>query len=93
MLQVRSDFAAVTLEGRIFAIGGFNGTNVLTEVECYDPTAGEWRHFSDLVTPRSGSRCGPFSLPPPSLPLSPPFSTLPSSFPFPARRCWVAGSM
>ena len=56
MTRVRSDFAAVTFEGRVFAIGGFNGTEVLSSIEYYEPEDGTWRVAGHLSTPRSGTR-------------------------------------
>ena len=56
MSQVRSDFAATTFNERVYAIGGFNGAAVLASVECYDPATNEWRHLTNMVTQRSGSK-------------------------------------
>ena len=56
MNEIRSDFSAVTFDGRIFAIGGFNGTTVLGGVEQYNFEEGVWHPFTSLATPRSGTR-------------------------------------
>ena len=56
MTRIRSDFAAVTFEGRVFAIGGFDGTEVLSSIEYYDPEEGTWKGAGHLSTPRSGTR-------------------------------------
>ena len=57
MTEVRSDFSAVTFGDQIFAIGGFNGTEVLARVELFDVEQQLWRPYTSLVTPRSGTRC------------------------------------
>ena len=57
MNEIRSDFSAVTYGSRVFAIGGFNGTDVLGGVEQYNFEEQVWRPYTTLVTPRSGSRC------------------------------------
>ena len=57
MTEVRSDFSAVTFADQIFAIGGFNGTEVLARVEVFDVEQQLWRPYTSLVTPRSGTRC------------------------------------
>ena len=57
MNEIRSDFSAVTYGSSAFAIGGFNGTDVLGGVEQYNFEEGVWRRYTSLVTPRSGTRC------------------------------------
>ena len=57
MTEVRSDFSAVTFGDQIFAIGGFNGTEVLARVEVFDVEQQLWRPYTSLVTPRYGNRC------------------------------------
>ena len=57
MLEIRSDFSAVTHGSRVFAIGGFNGTDVLAEVEQFNFEEQTWTRYTSLVTPRSGTRC------------------------------------
>ena len=57
MTEVRSDFSAVTFGDQIFAIGGFNGTEVLARVELFDVEQQLWRPYTSLATPRSGTRC------------------------------------
>ena len=52
MTEVRSDFSAVTFGDQIFAIGGFNGTEVLARVELFDVEQQLWRPYTSLVTPR-----------------------------------------
>ena len=57
MTEIRSDFSAVTYGSSVFAIGGFNGTDVLGRVEQYNFEEGVWMPYTSLVTPRSGTRC------------------------------------
>ena len=57
MMEVRSNFSAVTFRDQIFAIGGYNGTDVLATVELFDVEQQLWRPYTSLVTPRSGTRC------------------------------------
>ena len=57
MTEARSHFSAVTFRDQIFAIGGFNGTDVLATVELFDVERQLWRRYTSLVTPRSGTRC------------------------------------
>ena len=56
MTEVRTDFSAVTFRDQIFAIGGFNGTDVLATVEVFDVEQQLWRPYTSLVTPRYGNR-------------------------------------
>ena len=55
MNEIRSDFSAVTYGSSAFAIGGFNGTDVLGGVEQYNFEEGIWRRYTSLVTPRSSA--------------------------------------
>ena len=56
MNEIRSDFSAVTYGSSVFAIGGFNGTDVLGGVEQFNFEEQIWRRYTSLVTPRSGTR-------------------------------------
>ena len=56
MAQARSDFAAVTFQGKVYAIGGFDGINVLRSIESYDPEEKQWMLCTNMVTERSGVR-------------------------------------
>ena len=56
MTEVRTDFSAVTFRDQIFAIGGFNGTDVLATVEVFNVEQQLWGPYTSLVTPRSGTR-------------------------------------
>lgn len=39
----RSSHSAVVLNGEIYVLGGFDGTNSLSTVEIYNPTTNQWR--------------------------------------------------
>ena len=56
MIEVRSDFTAVTFNDKVFAIGGFNGADVLRSIEYYDPEEKQWLLCTSLRTPRSAAR-------------------------------------
>ena len=56
MIEVRSDLAAVTFNDKVFAIGGFNGTEALRSIEFYDPEEKQWLLCPNLRTPRSAAR-------------------------------------
>ena len=55
MKQRRSDFGVTVFEGKIFAVGGFDGQDVLSSVEYFCPLEGVWNESSPLDTPRSGT--------------------------------------
>ena len=57
MTEARLQFSAVTFGDQIFAIGGYNGTDVLATVEVYEVEQQLWRPYTSLVTPRYGIRC------------------------------------
>lgn len=39
-------------DGRLYAIGGFDGTSALGTAEAYDPTTGIWHSLAPMPTPR-----------------------------------------
>lgn len=47
----RSGCAACAFHGKIFVIGGWNGSNTNC-VECYDPTADAWHVCPSMIEPR-----------------------------------------
>ncbi|KAL7064932.1 hypothetical protein AAHC03_05874 [Spirometra sp. Aus1] len=62
MLNRRCRHGVATLQGRIFAAGGYNGSIFLRSVEMFDPSAGpvepggligQWTELSPMKTPRS----------------------------------------
>lgn len=50
----RSDASATTLNGLIFIVGGFNGTECLQSVECYSPANDQWNNIVSMRHRRSG---------------------------------------
>ena len=50
MLVARGGFSAVTLNGRIYAIGGYNETSLLLAVEEYSPETNSWTGKTPLPT-------------------------------------------
>lgn len=48
----REDLAVVTVNGKIYAIGGYNGTHTLATVEEYDPITDSWQARSSMSIPR-----------------------------------------
>ncbi|EAK90279.1 POZ+kelch domain protein with kelch repeats at the C-terminus [Cryptosporidium parvum Iowa II] len=58
MLIGRRNLASITLEdGRIFAIGGFNGENIISSTEFYDSRTKFWSVSPQLNVPRSSASC------------------------------------
>ncbi|KAH8741695.1 POZ+kelch domain protein with kelch repeats at the C-terminus [Cryptosporidium ryanae] len=54
----RRNLSSVTLDdGRIFAIGGFDGENIIGLTEFYDPRLKYWFSGPQLNVPRSSSSC------------------------------------
>lgn len=51
----RRNCASMELEGRIYAIGGFDGTRIMTSVEAYDCRLKSWMQMEPLPTPRSSA--------------------------------------
>lgn len=42
MLQKKGSLSGATLSGKIFAIGGIDGVECLSNVEMFDPAIGKW---------------------------------------------------
>ena len=53
----RRNCGAAQLNGKIYAIGGFDGTSLLNYVECYDPRMKSWMEVSPLLCQRSSASC------------------------------------
>ena len=41
------------IEGKLYVVGGSDGTVTLASVECYDPVANEWRTLPSMSTARA----------------------------------------
>merc|ERR1719183_1858678 len=52
--QPRRNCAGIAFDNRIFAIGGFDGTNIIASVEAYDARMKKWEVFrADMIETRS----------------------------------------
>lgn len=51
----RRNCASAELDGRIYAVGGFNGTQIINTVEAYDNRLKSWMVIEPLPTPRSSA--------------------------------------
>lgn len=51
----RRNCASCELDGRIYAIGGFDGTKIINSVEAYDDRLKSWMLIEPLPTPRSSA--------------------------------------
>lgn len=52
----RNGCGAALEDGRLFAVGGFDGTSILSGVESYDARMKSWVSCANLLTPRSSAR-------------------------------------
>ena len=52
-MSTASYAGACVLGGRLYAVGGFAGGNVLSSVERYDEEKDEWEAVADMSTGRS----------------------------------------
>ncbi|GFV20449.1 kelch-like protein 10 [Trichonephila clavipes] len=50
----RSDASATTLNGRIYIVGGFNGSECLASAEFYNPHTDQWTVTPSMKQRRSG---------------------------------------
>ena len=41
--------------GRVYAVGGYDGSAHLNTVECYDPKTNEWRSVPNMASRRSSA--------------------------------------
>ena len=52
-MSVRRSGAGVgVLYGELYAVGGDNGSNILSSVEKYTPFTGVWTTITDIILPR-----------------------------------------
>jgi len=56
----RRNCAAAQLDGRIYALGGFDGTQILSHVEAYDPRMKNWMPLEPMTVPRSACAASSF---------------------------------
>lgn len=52
--KARSTLSLTVLDGKLFAMGGFDGENFLNIVEVYDPETNAWTLGTPLTSGRSG---------------------------------------
>jgi kelch-like protein 18 len=45
MLSKRCRLGVATLNGKIYACGGYDGSSFLRSVECFDPVTNKWVHL------------------------------------------------
>lgn len=50
----RKDFGISVLNGKLYAVGGLNGTLCLNTAERFDPIAGKWEFIPNMDTKRTG---------------------------------------
>lgn len=55
MRYPRRNCASCELDGRVYAIGGFDGTRIINSVEAYDNRLKSWMQMEPLPTPRSSA--------------------------------------
>lgn len=53
MLSRRCRLGVATLNGRLFACGGYDGSSFLRSVEVYDPNYDEWKTVAPMNVKRS----------------------------------------
>lgn len=41
-------------DGRIYVLGGFDGSSRLRTAEMYDPETNRWTYINSMITPRAG---------------------------------------
>ena len=58
MVQRRQQLGAGVLEGKIYAVGGSDGSVRLNSVECFDPVHNSWSFVAPMNTCRSGVGVG-----------------------------------
>lgn len=54
MIEARSSFVAVAFNGKIYAIGGTNGQELLNSVEIFDEETGTWTAGQPMLTAKKG---------------------------------------
>lgn len=49
----RRNLALVSFEGKLYAIGGIQGSKILCSVECFDPVKNDWEPIAGMNRTRS----------------------------------------
>jgi len=55
MKEARGRFGIAVADGKVYAVGGSNGTNELSTVEMYDPQVKKWIRVANLPLARSNA--------------------------------------
>jgi influenza virus NS1A-binding protein len=64
MKEARGRFDIAVVKGKVYAIGGSNGTTELATVEMYDPQEKKWTRITPLPLARCNiGKCSVFQLP------------------------------
>ena len=53
MATPRDNHAVAVLDGKLYAVGGYNDDGFLSSVERYDPAANTWEAVAPLTTARA----------------------------------------
>lgn len=61
LIVPRRNCASAQLDGRIYALGGFDGTQILSHVELLDPRMKHWMKIEPMLVPRSSAAATPFN--------------------------------
>eukprot|EP01047_Picozoa_sp_COSAG01_P127721 COSAG01_NODE_57004_length_315_cov_0.685185_1_plen_105_part_11 len=59
MGTVRNQLAATVLNGKIYALGGFDGSSFVNTAEAYDPRTNTWTAIASMGTSWGGRGGGP----------------------------------
>ncbi|XP_077984881.1 kelch-like protein 18 [Glandiceps talaboti] len=52
MNTLRSGVGVAVIDGKIYAVGGHDGTQYLNSVECYDPASKRWKYVASMTRSR-----------------------------------------
>jgi len=55
MSTVRQEFGLAAVRGKLFAVGGYDGSDRQATAEAFDPQTNRW----EAAAPMSGPRCAP----------------------------------
>jgi len=49
LIRAKGSLAGATLNGKIFALGGGNGSETFADVEMFDPALGKWIYNQSML--------------------------------------------
>jgi kelch-like protein 1/4/5 len=61
MSTPRSTVGVAVLDGKLYAVGGRDGSSCLNSVECYDPHTNRWTLVSPMLKRRGGRILGDYT--------------------------------